>query len=86
MNIWKVSQGGDHFNSEENDDLFKRHCVCVHPDTLAKGKSAVSQGQNFINVKEGDYFYLCYGNTRIRLFGMFSGNSQNRKFEGKNDW
>ena len=86
MNIWKVSQGGDHFNSEENDDLFKRHCVCVHPDTLAKGKSAVSQGQNFINVKEGDYFYLCYGNTRIRLFGMFTGNSQNSKLEGKHDW
>lgn len=66
--------------------MFDRHCVCVDPVTKAKGKSSVSQGEDFCNVKKGDYFYLCYGNNCIRLFGMFTGESQQCKLPGLDGW
>ena len=86
LNIWKVSQSPRFFTDQENEDLFNRHCVCVHPDTSAKGKSSISQGEDFCNVKRGDYFYLCYGNNCIRLFGVFIGESQPCRLQGKEDW
>lgn len=86
LNIWKVSQSPRFFNAQENEDLFDRHCVCVHPDTSAKGKSSISQGEDFCNVKRGDYFYLCYGNTGIRLFGVFIGESQPCRLQDKEGW
>ena len=86
MNIWKVSQSPLYFNDKENNDLFKRKCVCVHPNTPAKGKSSSTQGDDFSNVKKGDFFYLCYGNKCIRLFGMFTGESQPSKLESKEGW
>lgn len=86
LNIWKVSQSPRFFTDQENEDLFDRQCVCVHPDTSAKGKSSISQGEDFCNVKRGDYFYLCYGNNGIRLFGMFIGKSQPCRLQGKEDW
>ena len=86
LNIWKVSQSKNYFTDDENDDLFNRNCVCVHPDTPAKGKSYSTQGEDFSNVEKGDFFYLCYGNKRIRLFGMFTGESQPSKLENKPDW
>ena len=43
----------------------------VHSTTKAKATSKVSQGESFMEgIKEGDYFYLCYGNS-IRLLGQF---------------
>lgn len=84
--IWKVSQSPKHFTESENDDLYKRNCVCVHPATGAKGKSYTTQGDNFCNIKKGDFFYLCYGNNSIRLFGMFTGDSQPCELENKSDW
>ncbi|MBR6091865.1 MAG: ATP-binding protein [Bacteroidales bacterium] len=86
ITIWKVSQSPKFFSDQENEDLFKRKCVCVHPDTRAKGISYTTQGENFSNVKKGDFFYLCYGNECIRLFGMFTGESQGCKLAGKSDW
>ena len=86
LNIWKASQSPKFFSKNENDELFDRRCICVHPDTSAKGKSSVSQGEDFCNVKKGDFFYLCYGNSCIRLFGMFTGESQPSLLLGKEDW
>ena len=86
LSIWKASQSPKFFSKNENDELFDRRCVCVHPDTSAKGKSSISQGEDFCNVKKGDFFYLCYGNTCVRLFGMFTGESQPSLLPGKEDW
>ena len=86
INIWKVSQSPDHFNDSEYNDLYKRRCVCVHPDTPAKGRSSITQGEDFSNVKKGDFFYLCYGNKCIRLFGMFTGESHPSQLENKQGW
>lgn len=86
MKIWKVSHGTGFISEKENDELFQRNCVCVHPSTPAKGRSYTSQGENFENVKAGDYFYLCYSNTRIRLFGKFTGKRHSSSLKGKEDW
>lgn len=86
MNIWKVSQSPKLFKQQEYEELLQRHCVCVHPDTPAKGSASVTQGNEFYNVKKGDYFYLCYGNDEIRLFGKFTGNGDYSKLKDKSDW
>ena len=86
MNIWKLSQGQRYFSEEKNAELIARHCVCIHPDTPPKGRSCVSQGENFVEVPAGDYFYLCYSNNQIRLFGKFTGKSHNCLLKGMEDW
>lgn len=86
LTIWKVSQSPNLFTEQENEDLYKRNCVCVHPNTSAKGTSYTTQGDDFRNVKKGDFFYLCYGNKRIRLFGRFTGESKKSKLSDKSDW
>ena len=70
--IWKISEGSI---SEDYRSVFEeRKVVVVHSETRAKGTSRISQGQRFIEeIKNGDYFYLCYGNS-IRLLGRFIGN------------
>lgn len=67
--IWKISHGSI---SAENRSIFEgRNVAVVHSTTKAKGTSKVSQGESFMDsIKEGDYFYLCYGNS-IRLLGQF---------------
>jgi MoxR-like ATPase len=72
MKIFKLSQGIDFINSSEFDALRNRHAVCVAPDTRAKGRSTVSQGELFINAQAGDVFYVCKSNQSIELIGMFS--------------
>lgn len=86
MNIWKVSHGSYFFSQEENEELFKRRCVCVHPNTSSKGRSSITQGENFANVTIGDYFYLCYSNERIRLFGKFIGKKHESILPNKKGW
>ena len=86
MNIWKVSQSPKHFKQQEYKTLLRRNCVCVHPETPAKGSASVTQGDDFYNVNKGDYFYLCYGNNEIRLFGRFTGVGAYSKLNGKSDW
>lgn len=72
MKIWKLSHGVTIFTPNELLDLREKHQVCVHRNTLGKGTSSVTQGEDFFNnVKEGDFFYLCYSNTSVELFGRF---------------
>mgnify|MGYP004448957625 FL=1 len=81
MRIWKVSHGGDHFGHNELMQLRDSHEVCVARDTPAMGTCYISQGDDFFNsVKEGDFFYLCYGNSSIELVGRFK--SGKRKKDG----
>ncbi len=50
-----------------------RKVAVVHSETKAKGLSKTTQGQEFMEgIKEGDFFYLCYGNS-IQLLGQFTG-------------
>lgn len=71
--FWKLSHGANEFSYEEFLALLERHVVCVHKDTRPKATSPTSQGQDFVNAKSGDYFYLTHGNAGIFLLGQFTG-------------
>lgn len=72
--LWKISHGA---GSRGIPDAVKpilehRHVVAVHGATKAKGISKKSQGQAFVEeIRQGDYFFLCYGN-RIQLLGKIT--------------
>lgn len=77
MRIWKLSHGTNTFTPGQLFELRENHQVCVHRNTPGKGTSSVTQGDEFFsNVKEGDFFYLCYSNTSVELFGRFKDKKQ----------
>ena len=83
-NFWKISHGTDCISDLEVKNFEKKGVIVVHKDTPAKAKSKVSQGEDFIkNIKKGDYFYLCRGNS-IRLLGCISSDEV-RDNKDKND-
>ena len=71
--FWKFSHGAAEFPFDEFLGLMERRVVCMHKDTKAKATSATSQGEDFVTVESGDYFYLTYGNQGIYLLGQFVG-------------
>lgn len=86
--IWKISEGtGSTGVSAVNKKIFlERQVVVVDSATGAKATSKVSQGQSFMeDIRKGDYFYLCYGNS-IRLLGQFTGDRPAENPEIKNGW
>lgn len=77
LKIWKVSHGPNDIEEEDFVKMKKEHIVCVHSKTKAKATSSSSQGNDFVNTaNEGDYFYLCRGNTSIELIGKFVGTCE----------
>ncbi|MBR3382829.1 MAG: EVE domain-containing protein [Clostridia bacterium] len=82
--IWKISHGSV---SEENRiKLEKRNVAAMHSETRAIASSKIPQGESFMNsVKDGDYFYLCYGNS-IRYLAQFVGNEAVPNPEIGNGW
>ena len=78
--IYKLSQGKD-FSIEEHKLLLKKGLVSVHKNTKAKGQSSITQGDSFINAKNGDYFYLCKGNDFIELIGRFNSNARPSEYD-----
>ena len=83
-NFWKISHGTDCISDSEVKIFEEKGVIVVHKDTSAKAKSKVSQGEDFIkNIKKGDYFYLCRGNS-IRLLGCISSDEV-RDNKDKND-
>jgi MoxR-like ATPase len=71
INIWKISHGNDgSFSEEEREKYFDQGIITVHRDT---GRG---QGNEFENgIKIGDYFYLCYGNSGIKLLGKITSEA-----------
>ena len=60
--------------------------VVVHKDTAAKGKSKISQGEDFMaTMKKGDFFYLCRGNS-IRLLGRIDSDEVEENPEKQDGW
>ena len=77
MRIWKLSHGINTFTPNELFAMRENHQACVHRNTPGKGTSSVTQGEEFFNKeREGDFFYLCYSNTSVELFGRFKGKKQ----------
>ena len=82
--FWKISHGTDCISDSEVKIFEEKGVIVVHKNTLAKAKSKISQGEDFIkNIKKGDYFYLCRGNS-IRLLGCISSDEV-RDNKDKND-
>ncbi len=71
--FWKLSQGPEYFSYQNILESISSGFVYVHKDTKAKATSARTQGEDFIEAKIGDYFYLTFGNEGIFLLGQFSG-------------
>jgi len=82
--IWKISHGSI---SESNRALFEdRKVAVVHSATKAMAGSKVSQGENFMDsIKQGDFFYLCYGNS-IRFLGQFTSDKAVLNPEMEDGW
>lgn len=86
--IWKISHGREVTGiSERNKIIFEgRNVVVVRSNTKAKGQSKVTQGQGFMySMKQGDYFYLCYGSS-IRLLGQITSEKAVLNPEMKDGW
>ena len=85
-NFWKISHGNDCISEAEAEAFEKRQVIVVHRDTAAKGKSKVSQGEDFMaTMKKGDFFYLCRGNS-IRLLGCIDSDEVNENPEKQDGW
>ena len=85
-NFWKISHGNDCISEAEAEAFEKRQVIVVHRDTAAKGKSKVSQGEDFmVTMKKGDFFYLCRGNS-IRLLGRIDSDEVNENLEKQDGW
>ena len=84
--FWKISHGTDWITDAEAATFDKRRVVVVHKDTAAKGKTKVSQGEDFVaNMKKGDFFYLCRGNS-IRLLCRIDTDEVEENPEKQDGW
>jgi len=81
--FWKLSQSPDYFTFEQYSNSIDNKIAYVHTNTGAKGGSAETQANQFINADIGDYFYLTYGNTGIYLLGQFTGPANILSPKGK---
>jgi hypothetical protein len=89
--VYKVSMSGK--PGEINDDDFnyfnEKNLIVVHGSTKAKGVSSESQGDIFSKqMKLGDYFYLCRGNSNMEIIGKVVGNAvecENEEY-GNDGW
>lgn len=91
--IYKVSMSGKN-GAGIDDKAFSffndNKLIIVHQDTSAKGKSTQTQFENFANeMKIGDYFYMCRGNTNLEVIGKINGDAEKCEYEdfgGKGWW
>ena len=70
FNVFKVSMG--EFSEENFNKYYEERKILVHEDTASKGRSYISQAESFrTEIKEGDFFYLTYGNGNgaIKIIG-----------------
>ncbi|MCD8301582.1 MAG: AAA family ATPase [Prevotellaceae bacterium] len=84
-NVWKISHGSSVLHNYLNT-FRERKVVVVDGQTKAKALSRVTQGDDFVkNIKKGDFFYLCYGNS-IQLLGKFTSNEASPNPEIGGNW
>lgn len=71
--FWKLSHGTEHFNINDVIQSINDKLVYMNKNTGAKGGSAKTQAELFINAPIGDYFYLTHGNDGVYFLGQFTG-------------
>ena len=71
INIWKVSHGNNgSFTAEERERYLDQSIITVHRET-GKGQGAEFEK----GIKIGDYFYLCHGNSGVKLLGKVTSEA-----------
>lgn len=86
--LWKVSHGTEDTGiSDAYKAVFlRRNIIVVNSKTKAKAQSKTTQGDNFLYaMKQGDFFYLCYGN-RCQLLGQLTTDDAVPNQELRGDW
>lgn len=89
-NVFKVSMGGNTINEEAFNYFNEANLIAVHAYTKPKGTSWQSQGATFSKeMKIGDYFYLCRGNSNLEVIGQITGEATACEYENwgyEDDW
>jgi 5-methylcytosine-specific restriction endonuclease McrBC GTP-binding regulatory subunit McrB len=78
VSVYKVSMSGKPGEISEADFNYfnERNLIVIHGGTKAKGVSSESQGDIFSKqMKIGDYFYLCRGNSNMEIIGKVVGDA-----------
>ena len=75
--VFKVSMSGKDISEEDFNFFIDNNLVVVHKNTAAKGTSYQSQGDTFSKqMKIGDYFYLCRGNSNLEVIGKITSEAE----------
>ena len=84
--FWKISHGTSPITDTEFNCFLERNVIVVDKSTHGQGKSKSSQGEQFASqMKAGDYFFLCRGNS-IRLLGRLVNNLVESNPEKQSTW
>ena len=58
MKIWKLSMATDKFSYDAFKKMLENNVVSMNHKTKSKGQSSKSQGENFLEAKQGDLFFF----------------------------
>ncbi|MBK8807019.1 MAG: hypothetical protein IPO21_10375 [Bacteroidales bacterium] len=84
--VFKVSMSGKDIGENAFNYFNDNNLVIVHGQTKAKGTSYQTQGDTFSKqMKIGDYFYLCRGNSHLEVIGKITSDAEECEFEDFGD-
>jgi 5-methylcytosine-specific restriction protein B len=87
--VFKVSISGKDIGEDAFNYFNDKNLIIVHSNTKAKGTSYQTQGETFSKqMKIGDYFYLCRGNSNLEVIGKIISDAEECEFEdfGNEGW
>jgi len=87
--VFKVSMSGKDIGEDAFNYFNDKNLIIVHSNTKAKGTSYQTQGDTFSKqMKIGDYFYLCRGNSNFEVIGKITTNAEDCEYEyfGDEGW
>ncbi|MDR6843344.1 AAA family ATPase [Flavobacterium granuli] len=87
--VFKVSMSGKDINDESFTFFNDNNLIIVHSQTKAKGVSSQTQGDTFDKqMKIGDYFYMCRGNSNLEIIGRIISDATTCEYEdfGDDGW
>jgi 5-methylcytosine-specific restriction endonuclease McrBC GTP-binding regulatory subunit McrB len=84
--VFKVSMSGKDIGENAFNYFNEKNLVIVHSNTKAKGTSYQTQGDTFSKqMKVGDYFYLCRGNSNLEVIGKITSDAEECEFDDFGD-
>jgi hypothetical protein len=87
--IYKVSMSSKDIDEESFNYFNEKNLIIVHSQTKAKGTSYQTQGDTFSKqMKIGDYFYLCRGNSYLEVIGKIASAAEKCEYGkfGEEGW